>query len=89
MSAVEFGLASQTPFLETPAHVAFEEPSNRAEMLDSSEDEDYPADEPTSEAGFEQIIGRSAALRRLLREVEVVAPTDSGVLVQGETGTGK
>jgi len=89
MSAVEFGLASQTRFLETPPHVAFEEHSNRAEMLEGSEDEDYPADEPTSEAGFEQIVGRSAALRRVLREVEVVAPTDSGVLIQGETGTGK
>src|SRR5499427_7573026 len=89
MSAVEFGLASQTPFPETPGHVAFEEHSNRAEMLEGFEDEDHPADEPDSEAGFEQIVGRSAALRRVLRQVEVVAPTDSSVLIQGETGTGK
>ena len=89
MSAVEFGLASQTPFVETPSHVTFEEHYNGAEALDSSEDNDYTAEEPTSEAGFEQIVGRSAALRRVLREVEVVAPTDSGVLIQGETGTGK
>jgi formate hydrogenlyase transcriptional activator len=38
---------------------------------------------------FEGIVGRSAALQRALREVEVVAPTDSGVLILGETGTGK
>src|SRR4029077_9444261 len=38
---------------------------------------------------FEGIVGRSAALRRMLRQVEVVAPTDSGVLILGETGTGK
>jgi formate hydrogenlyase transcriptional activator len=38
---------------------------------------------------FEGIVGKSAALQRALREVEVVAPTDSGVLIQGETGTGK
>jgi formate hydrogenlyase transcriptional activator len=38
---------------------------------------------------FAGIVGRSAALRRTLREVEVVAPTDSGVLILGETGTGK
>jgi formate hydrogenlyase transcriptional activator len=38
---------------------------------------------------FEGIVGRSAALQRVLRDVEVVAPTDSGVLILGETGTGK
>jgi formate hydrogenlyase transcriptional activator len=88
MSAVEFGLASQTPFVEIPSH-AFEEHYNGAEEPEGSEDQNYLADEPTSEAGFEQIVGRSAALRRVLRQVEVVAPTDSGVLIQGETGTGK
>ena len=38
---------------------------------------------------FEQIIGQSAALEVVLQEVECVAPTDSTVLIQGETGTGK
>jgi formate hydrogenlyase transcriptional activator len=38
---------------------------------------------------FEEIIGGSPALTRILRQVETVAPTDSTVLVQGETGTGK
>src|ERR1700719_1248769 len=38
---------------------------------------------------FEQIIGSSAALESLLEQVERVAPTDSTVLIQGETGTGK
>ena len=46
-------------------------------------------DELCSEPSFEEIVGRSAALQRVLRQVEVVAPTDSGVLIQGETGTGK
>jgi len=89
MSAVEFGLASQTSFVEMPSHMPFEEHYNGAEARESSEDQGYSADEPSSEAGFEQIVGRSAALRRVLREVEVVAPTDSSVLIQGETGTGK
>jgi formate hydrogenlyase transcriptional activator len=38
---------------------------------------------------FEQIIGNSPALERVLQQVEQVAPTDSTVLIQGETGTGK
>jgi formate hydrogenlyase transcriptional activator len=38
---------------------------------------------------FEQIIGQSPALEAVLEEVEQVAPTDSTVLIQGETGTGK
>jgi formate hydrogenlyase transcriptional activator len=45
--------------------------------------------ETRSERNFEEIVGRSAVLQRLLREIEIVAPTDSGVLIQGETGTGK
>jgi PAS domain S-box-containing protein len=38
---------------------------------------------------FEEIIGTSAAMKRVLGQVEVVAPTDATVLVLGETGTGK
>jgi formate hydrogenlyase transcriptional activator len=38
---------------------------------------------------FEEIVGTSAALRRVQRQVEVVAPTDATVLILGETGTGK
>ena len=42
-----------------------------------------------SENGFDEIIGKSPALEFVLAEVERVAPTDSTVLVLGETGTGK
>jgi formate hydrogenlyase transcriptional activator len=45
--------------------------------------------EAGKEEAFQGIVGRSAALQRALREVEVVASTDSGVLILGETGTGK
>ncbi len=38
---------------------------------------------------FEEIVGKSLALQRLLKKVETVAPTDSTVLICGETGTGK
>src|SRR5262249_45872271 len=43
----------------------------------------------TTQQNFEGIVGRSAALRAVLDQVEVVAPTDSTVLIYGETGTGK
>ena len=46
-------------------------------------------DEILSESNFEEIVGRSTALRSLLKQVEIVAPTDSTVLIYGETGTGK
>lgn len=45
--------------------------------------------EISSEHCFQDIIGRSAALRRVLDQVATVAPTDSTVLLHGETGTGK
>ena len=38
---------------------------------------------------FERIIGKSAALESVLEQVEQVASTDSTVLIEGETGTGK
>lgn len=41
------------------------------------------------ERRFEQIIGASPALEAVLQQVECVAPTDSTVLIEGETGTGK
>src|SRR6266496_1113916 len=42
-----------------------------------------------AERTFERIIGNSAALESVLDQVEQVAPTDSTVLIEGETGTGK
>ena len=49
----------------------------------------YLEDEIRSELNFEEIIGKSEALRTVLQQVETVAPTDSTVLICGETGTGK
>jgi formate hydrogenlyase transcriptional activator len=46
-------------------------------------------DELRSEMNFQEIIGNSPVLRRVLRQVEAVAPTGSTVLIHGETGTGK
>jgi len=49
----------------------------------------YLEEEARSEHNFDEIVGRSAALRRVLQQVETVAPTGSTVLIRGETGTGK
>jgi formate hydrogenlyase transcriptional activator len=49
----------------------------------------YLEDEIRTEYDFEEIVGDSQALKRVLRDVETVAPTDSTVLIQGESGTGK
>jgi formate hydrogenlyase transcriptional activator len=46
-------------------------------------------DQVSYERRFEQVIGNSPALESVLEQVERVAPTDSTVLIQGETGTGK
>ena len=47
------------------------------------------ADQDGNARRFEQIIGKSSALESVLEQVEQVASTDSTVLIQGETGTGK
>ena len=49
----------------------------------------YLQEEIRTEHNFEEIVGNSAALLDLLRRVDQVAPTDSSVLIYGETGTGK
>jgi formate hydrogenlyase transcriptional activator len=53
------------------------------------EEKSYLEDELRTEYNFEEIIGESAPLKRVLKQVETVAPTDATVLILGETGTGK
>jgi transcriptional regulator with PAS, ATPase and Fis domain len=50
---------------------------------------DYLREELAAEHGFDEIVGRSPALRSALQEVSQVAATDATVLLLGETGTGK
>jgi formate hydrogenlyase transcriptional activator len=54
-----------------------------------AEEKLYLEDEIRTEYDFEEIVGDSQSLKRVLRDVETVAPTDSTVLIQGESGTGK
>jgi formate hydrogenlyase transcriptional activator len=53
------------------------------------EREEKIADQPGPAHEFEEIVGTSAALKRVMGQVEIVAPTDATVLILGETGTGK
>src|SRR5205085_472000 len=56
---------------------------------DADSSEEFLAIEEEADPKFKGIIGRSPALRALLKQVAVVAPTDSTVLIMGETGSGK
>jgi len=49
----------------------------------------YLEEEVRTEQNFGEIVGKCAALHKVLKEVETVAPTSSTVLIHGETGTGK
>jgi formate hydrogenlyase transcriptional activator len=49
----------------------------------------YLQEEIRTEHNFEEIVGQSAAVRKVLQAIETVAPTDATVLICGETGTGK
>ena len=54
-----------------------------------AEEKVYLEDEIRTDNRFEEIVGQSRALKAILKQVETVAPTDSTVLIYGETGTGK
>ena len=61
-------------------------PNSRVQL---AQENVYLESEIRNELHFEDIVGNSEALRRVLREIETVAPADSTVLIYGETGTGK
>jgi formate hydrogenlyase transcriptional activator len=67
--------------------LAYEEITRLKDKL--AEEKLYLEEEFRNEMGFERIIGSSSALRHVLQMVETVAPSDSTVLLLGETGTGK
>jgi len=58
-------------------------------ISDLADRQQHVETEISSEHCFEDIVGRSPALQKVLDQVAIVAPTDSTVLLHGETGTGK
>ena len=82
------------PFRDEDLLNAIEQAINRGRQIEqsknaSAEAKPHSEDALRSEINFTEIVGQSPALRRVLEEVETVAPTDSTVLIYGETGTGK
>ena len=81
------------PFRDEDLLNAVEQAINRSRQLKRATN--TPADEKPSgrsqlrRTTFPEIVGQSPALRRVLKEIETVASTDSTVLIHGETGTGK
>ena len=66
--------------------IAFQEIEALKDQL--AEENAYLEEEVRTEHNFGELIGESAALRRVLKEAETVAPTGSTVLIRGESGTG-
>jgi formate hydrogenlyase transcriptional activator len=79
-------IANQTALAVENA-LAYREIEDLKDQL--SKEKLYLQDEIRTEMNFTEIIGKSPSLRRVLKLVERVAPTDSTVLIYGETGTGK
>lgn len=73
--------------------IALENALNYHELSESKErlakERLYLLNEIRSEHRFDEVVGSSAELKAVLQHIETVAPTDSTVLIEGETGTGK
>ncbi|MEW6684341.1 MAG: sigma 54-interacting transcriptional regulator [Nitrospirota bacterium] len=66
---------------------AFEEIDTLKKRLEL--ENDYLREEVTAALGSRDLVGESGALHHVLRQIELVAPTNAAVLIQGESGTGK
>ena len=78
------GTYTRTMFLDITERVLMEQEKARLEAANV-----YLQEEIKTEHNFEEIIGTSIAIKKVLQAIEKVAVTDATVLVTGETGTGK
>jgi DNA-binding NtrC family response regulator len=82
------------PFRDGDLLSAVDQAIKRGDQMEQSKNSvtkklTYPENEQGGDIGLPELVGRSAALRHVLKQVETVAPSDSTVLILGETGTGK
>ncbi|MEO1054689.1 MAG: sigma-54 dependent transcriptional regulator [Bacteroidota bacterium] len=77
------------PFGEKDIYAAIELGLFKSENERLTAENSYLIEEINREYNFEEIIGKSAAIQQVFKEIEQVAPTNSTVLIHGETGTGK
>jgi formate hydrogenlyase transcriptional activator len=75
---------TRSMFMDVTDQVLMEQQKARLEAQDV-----YLLDEIRTEQNFGDIIGGSSGLRKVMRQVQLVAPTDATVLITGESGTGK
>ena len=78
------GTYTRTMFLDITEQVLMEQEKAKLEAQNV-----YLQEEIKGTHNFEELIGGSTSLKKVLKNVERVAPTDSTVLITGETGTGK
>jgi PAS domain S-box-containing protein len=78
------GTYTRTMFVDITERVLMEQEKARLEAQNT-----YLQEEIKGSHNFEELIGSSPSLKKVLKNVERVAPTDSTVLITGETGTGK
>ena len=78
------GAYTRTMFVDITERVMMEQEKARLEAQNV-----YLQEEIKGTHNFEELIGSSSSLKKVLKNVERVAPTDSTVLITGETGTGK
>jgi len=78
------GTYTRTMFLDITEQVLMEQEKARLEAQNV-----YLQEEIKGSHNFEELIGGATSLKKVLKNVERVAPTDSTVLITGETGTGK
>jgi formate hydrogenlyase transcriptional activator len=78
------GRYTRSMFMDITDQVLMEQQKARLEAQTA-----YLLDEIRSEQNFGDIIGGSSGLRKVMQQVQLVAPTDATVLITGESGTGK